>query len=677
MFSSTLFILCITIEVLLSVTIINVNEVWKDDFLYDTNELFGWHIFSSTSPPPPTDKDKVYYTPSNKITLGDNGKQYHGTFGKEDNGHVWLRRNFTCSSKSDIYVSYSFAFCETGTADNTRLYLNPAYYTYIQSDSMNVGSITSTPFTDSTALTTVVQVCHTTHSAPSPTPWYSKTKQYFSGTVDGGERWKLVLMQRLSADDEKSMIYDIKVECRQPRIQTPTDFPTNFPTNVPTDFPTVNPTNIPTLLPTYIPTINPTVNPTLTPTNIPTNIPTDVPTNVPTDVPTNEPTDNDELNEAIRGKYVFALIAGGIVAFVFCIAFLIYKYVTKEKRIHISNVLVAIISIEFYNKSDEIEKEVAGQCADLYAVGHDMNNLKQLFKSLNYTVMTNNDKMEWNASEIKQFLEKDVVNELINDRTQYDGLIVSVSSHGLRDNIITSEYEKFDKIAIHRLISQWRKDQKHKQIRDIPRVFIFDSCAGHNSRQMTTDISISELLGQEQKKGVDEKNDNNDIAKGIEYTSVENEWAWSDQNPDYNILKVDAANTGFQAFSDTSKGSYLITFFAEKVKQCLENHNYAMDKPLINIFEEIQYELHKRGLQLIQINSSGKMIKSISLKQNNNYNKNDVYRSMSNLIEAGGHTVKSYSQCLDMDEIEKQNDSYHKPSIMEMNDLQRLKSTAL
>eukprot|EP01084_Bolivina_argentea_P164257 285602_1 len=416
------------------------------------------------------------------------------------------------------------------------------------------------------------------------------------------------------------------------------------------------------------------------PTSIPTNIPTDVPTiatNVPTDVPTNELTDNDELNEAIRGKYVFALIAGGIVAFVFCIAFLIYKYVTKEKRIHISNVLVAIISIEFYNKSDEIEKEVAGQCADLYAVGHDMNNLKQLFKSLNYTVMTNNDKMEWNASEIKQFLEKDVVNELINDRTQYDGLIVSVSSHGLRDNIITSEYEKFDKIAIHRLISQWRKDQKHKQIRDIPRVFIFDSCAGHNSRQMTTDISISELLGQEQKKGVDEKNDNNDIAKGIEYTSVENEWAWSDQNPDYNILKVDAANTGFQAFSDTSKGSYLITFFAEKVKQCLENHNYAMDKPLINIFEEIQYELHKRGLQLIQINSSGKMIKSISLKQNNNYNKNDVYRSMSNLIEAGGHTVKSYSQCLDMDEIEKQNDSYHKPSIMEMNDLQRLKSTAL
>eukprot|EP01084_Bolivina_argentea_P164258 285603_1 len=620
MFSSTLFILCITIEVLLSVTIINVNEVWKDDFLYDTNELFGWHIFSSTSPPPPTDKDKVYYTPSNKITLGDNGKQYHGTFGKEDNGHVWLRRNFTCSSKSDIYVSYSFAFCETGTADNTRLYLNPAYYTYIQSDSMNVGSITSTPFTDSTALTTVVQVCHTTHSAPSPTPWYSKTKQYFSGTVDGGERWKLVLMQRLSADDEKSMIYDIKVECKQPR--TPTVFPTDSPTQI-------------------------------------------------------ELTGNDELNEAIRGKYVFALIAGGIVAFVFCIAFLIYKYVTKEKRIHISNVLVAIISIEFYNKSDEIEKEVAGQCADLYAVGHDMNNLKQLFKSLNYTVMTNNDKMEWNASEIKQFLEKDVVNELINDRTQYDGLIVSVSSHGLRDNIITSEYEKFDKIAIHRLISQWRKDQKHKQIRDIPRVFIFDSCAGHNSRQMTTDISISELLGQEQKKGVDEKNDNNDIAKGIEYTSVENEWAWSDQNPDYNILKVDAANTGFQAFSDTSKGSYLITFFAEKVKQCLENHNYAMDKPLINIFEEIQYELHKRGLQLIQINSSGKMIKSISLKQNNNYNKNDVYRSMSNLIEAGGHTVKSYSQCLDMDEIEKQNDSYHKPSIMEMNDLQRLKSTAL
>eukprot|EP01084_Bolivina_argentea_P263038 445070_1 len=133
-----------------------------------------------------------------------------------------------------------------------------------------------------------------------------------------------------------------------------------------------------------------------------------------------------KIKETIWQKYLFALVVGGIIIFVFCIAILIYKHITKEKPIFMSNVLVAIISISFYDSSNEIEKEVDAYCSDLYAPSRDMENLKKLFKSLNYTVMTNKDKLEWNASEIKQFLEIDVVNELINNTQEYDGLIVSV-----------------------------------------------------------------------------------------------------------------------------------------------------------------------------------------------------------------------------------------------------------
>eukprot|EP01083_Nonionella_stella_P259300 885515_1 len=220
--------------------------------------------------------------------------------------------------------------------------------------------------------------------------------------------------------------------------------------------------------------------------------------------------------------------------------------------------------------------------------------------------------------------------------------------------------ETVDKTAIHRMVSKWRSDGKHKRIRDIPRIFIFDSCSGANRRQNT-------IFDEEQMKGgMDEKYNLEDKCKGIEYESNENEWASSDKNPDYNILKIDAANTGFQAFSDNMNGSYLIALFVSKIKQYLET------KSLMNIFEEIQDELHDTGKQLIQINPSGKIIKYVSLKSNNNKNIMDTLQLEHESKAEKPKLKQSYSQCVDTDG----DDESYQAKIVEMPVVQPFKSTA-
>eukprot|EP01084_Bolivina_argentea_P000076 144_1 len=384
------------------------------------------------------------------------------------------------------------------------------------------------------------------------------------------------------------------------------------------------------------------------------------------------------VNETFWDKYRIALVASCSIAFLFCISFIIYRYLTKKKKIiFISNVLVAIIGIEFYSDLDEVEPEIDGELRDLDAVSHDMENMKQLFSSLNYTVMTNKNKREWNSKEIKQFLEKDVVEELINDDKGYDGLIVTVSSHGLRDNIITSQYEMVDKTAMHRLVSQYRNDGKHRMIRDMPRIFLFDSCAGNNARQRTLSISESSI---HMSKGIISKN-SAEMMKGIEYKSHDNEWTTNDKNPDYNLLKIDAANAGFKAFGDIVKGSYLITSFVEKVKETINNNK---NQTVINIFEEIQDDLHSKGKQLIQISPSGTIIKHIQLKRNDRdtkmyFNKQLEINELRPFEKNDEPTQSSRKCAYSNNEEEKSANVYliEQGSAVEMNSLKPIKSTAL
>ena len=50
----------------------------------------------------------------------------------------------------------------------------------------------------------------------------------------------------------------------------------------------------------------------------------------------------------------------------------------------------------------------------------------------------------------------------------YDGLVVLISCHGIKDYIVTSDYKRIDKNAIHRIFSA-----DYPQNRTIPRLFFY------------------------------------------------------------------------------------------------------------------------------------------------------------------------------------------------------------
>eukprot|EP01084_Bolivina_argentea_P248225 415187_1 len=198
-------------------TRIGINEIWNDDFLFDMSATNGWDIYESIAPP----MLRNYYPVPNTITNGDNSQQYHGPFNKLTGGYVYLSRQFRCSSRSNIYVYYSLVFCETGSSDNTRAYpINTDFTSHLQNIGMQVGS--GIGFSDTTALSTLVLTCNTIDTIPQSNAWDSKQYQgglkittTTTGTVGADEIFLVTFRQRVSAPDERSLIYDLKVECRQ------------------------------------------------------------------------------------------------------------------------------------------------------------------------------------------------------------------------------------------------------------------------------------------------------------------------------------------------------------------------------------------------------------------------------------------------------------------------------
>ena len=71
---------------------------------------------------------------------------------------------------------------------------------------------------------------------------------------------------------------------------------------------------------------------------------------------------------------------------------------------------------------------------------------------MNYSVLPKGKetKLHWTKDEIIMFL-KESRDKLFdeNDELLYDGLIVCISFHGLKDHIVTSDYRLIHKTAIH------------------------------------------------------------------------------------------------------------------------------------------------------------------------------------------------------------------------------------
>ena len=173
-----------------------------------------------------------------------------------------------------------------------------------------------------------------------------------------------------------------------------------------------------------------------------------------------------EIIGAISGFILF-ILAG--IAIYFYRKYRKYKLFRKEKTIEISKPLILAVAVGDYDECDDLPVE------------KDIFNLKVLFDLLNYTMYPilgtrEYPKTEWKKDELIAFLEEKA--KYFNDNIDfYDSLIVTLTGHGIRRHIITSDGDTIKKSAIANIFSA-----KYPAVRDKPRIFIFDSCDGALAR---------------------------------------------------------------------------------------------------------------------------------------------------------------------------------------------------
>eukprot|EP01083_Nonionella_stella_P069754 186152_1 len=331
----------------------------------------------------------------------------------------------------------------------------------------------------------------------------------------------------------------------------------------------------------------------------------------------------DSESEGEQVEMWSMVLIGASIVVIICIT--IYVCVRQMKRDHnhgndvISNGLVVIMVIGEYDHNVE-DADFDGYLQSL-PIQNDTRHLTELFRLLNYKIIPQNmDKLHWTEDEVARFLITDIGNELFDDHGElkYDGLVVCISAHGLKDNIITSDYRTIEKTVIHRIISM-----KYPKSREIPRIFLFDSCEGSLERQRSQFIRATTVneddykldilpmhdTGEEQKNSRDLMMEHDDEDKGISLNNIAtgNAWTMSTKNPDFKLVEIHAANSGFQAKCNRRLGSYLIYSFTMKMKQNIEG---KQRKTLGAVFEEIQNELHDAGKSLTKNvfnNSTGRV----------------------------------------------------------------------
>eukprot|EP01084_Bolivina_argentea_P043079 79403_1 len=304
--------------------------------------------------------------------------------------------------------------------------------------------------------------------------------------------------------------------------------------------------------------------------------------------------DNSTIYIALAASLVFL-----------CVLIIIYVKIIKAKSItfeDIFNPLVVIISIGDY---DNDENNIENNDVELdtlidLPVQKDVENLKELFETLKYKCIPKKIKLHWTQQEILSFIkesEKQLFVDSECNELQHDGLIVCISCHGIEDHIITSDYCTINKTAIHRMYSL-----RHPNSREIPRIFLFDSCAGNAKRGRPKNESIMSQQRSASPSDVNKQNSTDEIGKyfGINdlnkqnSTAIDNTWTTENKNPDWKLVVVHASNPGFQARLDTRKGSYLLFEFANRMKQNIEqNKNMTLGE----IFDDIQNDLHEDGKQ--------------------------------------------------------------------------------
>merc|ERR1712228_1153672 len=169
------------------------------------------------------------------------------------------------------------------------------------------------------------------------------------------------------------------------------------------------------------------------------------------------------------------------------------------------------------------------------------------------------------------------------------GLIIS--SHGIPDYIVTSDYKLYSRLAVQRTFSFYAN------IRTIPRLILFDCCSGNESKgiaptivenndEMNKNLSINDM---------DKKIDECDIFGGDHDETVK--WGINEKNPDHLVGCVNASNHGFVSRLDRRFGSLCIHRFYQKYSAILDGKKREIPF-LFEVFDDIQEELQLEGKQL-------------------------------------------------------------------------------
>ena len=339
------------------------------------------------------------------------------------------------------------------------------------------------------------------------------------------------------------------------------------------------------------------------PTTFPTTTPSVGPTE-PTESPSNSPTTEPNHIDGKETNLVSTVIGIGSVIVVVCLfigsALFCVKEINTRKQwknsLKIKSGMIISIGIGEYGPRP-LDAEAPGYFTNL-PVGTDVENLRNLSDYLHYPFMTVNDKLSWNKDEVMEFLDK-IIREYFLDEggvPRYDGLIVAISSHGVGNNIVSSDYKLINRTDIHRSISD-----KYPQIRVIPRIFLFDACDGTRSRQSTIHLEQRESVTPDNTDVEDAAKPGND-AEGndlVDALQMETAWTKSTKNPDYNMIVVHGSNDGFVSkMNKSEKGSYLTYYFIKMVRERIEKKNR---KGMYELLMEIQDVLHDKGKQMIKI----------------------------------------------------------------------------
>ena len=284
----------------------------------------------------------------------------------------------------------------------------------------------------------------------------------------------------------------------------------------------------------------------------------------------------------------------------------------------IRNALICCIAIGEYDAEEYMN----------LPVDRDVENLKKFSDFLGYQFMEKSRKRYWTKTDIRSFLVDEVGDNLFYKKSgnpKHDCLVVCVTGHGQSHSVVPSDGELMNRTDIHRCISL-----KYPRIREIPRIFIFDACAGGREREFTVssghgsrdEIPIPIPIPEEDMSNELDHDPNGQneqrsdtiitvqheadgammstqvISKNgtLDALKIQQQWTTSTPNPDYKLAVINSANIGFQAkMRGDEVGSFFIYLFTKKIMESIKAHDR---RNLGELTDEIQEILHERGKQL-------------------------------------------------------------------------------